>query len=246
MTDIAKKALSMIKEKNIHPKPRWQFLLSSSLVWIFAVVSVLLGSLAVSVALFIINDYDLSILTSLDAGVYEHIVLNLPYFWMVFIAIFSLLAFYNIKHIKGGYRIKAWLILGGSVLSSLAVGAILFFFGAGMMIDDVFARNFPYYNRMVCGRTEFWMNPARGFLAGEIIEVHDIDIFRLKDLNNKRWDVRGKNAIWRHDLSAEKGLKIRMIGKPEGEIFTASQIMPFMGKGQGRMMGGSCMMDERK
>lgn len=239
MADLSRKIFEVIREKHLQPKPRWQFLLRDYMIWLFSGLSVILGSLSFSVALSIWNDYDLGGLKAMRPEFYENIILNLPYFWFGFIALFALLAYYNFKHTKEGYRHQAGLLLAASIFLSIILGAGLHYLGAGRQIDRALHHNFRYYGRMVRHTEDFWMRPEKGFLAGEVVHI-EAGNFRFRDLSRKTWIVDAGEATWHHNLKLQAGLKLRLLGEAEDGVFRARDIMPWpMIRGG---MGG-CRMD---
>ena len=238
METITKKAVDKIKKENIVPKAKWQFLLKNNLLWTMSVLVIFIGSLATSVTLFLLTDNDWDIYKYTDKNLLESILLVLPYFWLLIIFIFILLAYYNVRHTTDGYKYRSYAIILASVLMSLIAGAIMFYAGLGTKIDNIFSDKVPYYNNLVNHKTDMWLRPNDGLLAGKIIEIDDYKI-SLIDFNNKTWLIKiNSSTVIKGKSKLQVGGKIKLIGKADinSNNFIANEIRPWgnnAGKGYG-------------
>ena len=82
MSTVSKKVLKTIEEKKITPKPRWHFVLKNYVFWFFLAITTFIGALAVTAVLFMLLDYDWDVFEYLDRGLFEHIFISIPYFWL--------------------------------------------------------------------------------------------------------------------------------------------------------------------
>jgi len=169
MNDSSKNTLEKIKESKIKPKPRWQFHLEQFGIWAFATLSVIIGAKAFAVIIFRLVNNDWEVRKHLGRSLLDHTLLTLPYLWIMVMALFVLLAYYNARHTKKGYRYSVYGIVIGTVLASLFLGGALYSTGFGYEIDFLFSENLPGYQNVMPNRGEFWSQPAAGFLSGEVI-----------------------------------------------------------------------------
>lgn len=103
----------------------------------------------------------------------------------------------------------------------------LFFLGLGNKIEQIFADNLPYYNGFMQHRMEMWNQAGRGLLAGEIIEINDNDILKLKDFEKNIWEINTKDALWKGGETVQIGRQIKIIGiKNSDNEFIAREIRP--------------------
>lgn len=219
--------LATIKKKHITLKPRWTFLLKDYFIWIISVLSLAVGSLAFSVIIFLVKNNDWDVYEYINDSLLQFIILSLPYFWIAFLIIFVLVAHYNFKHTKKGYRFKLHTIVISSVLLSIFFGAILYNIGVGQAIDEVFANKVPYYEKFFQTRKMRWLGVENGFLAGKITDITDKTKFRVVDMSGHTWDISvEKDAIMPLvDIKADN--HIRMIGEKISEDqFRAERILP--------------------
>jgi len=233
MNNISDQVFKQIKENKIKPKPRWYFLTKNYFIWSMFGISIILGSFAFSMILFIIKQLDWDIYHYIGDSFLKTVFISLPYLWLIFLILFIGVAYYNFIHTKRGYRFRFVSILLISLIFSILLGTVLYSNGLSKNLENIFSEKIPYYNRLVYTCEKQWMQPERGLLAGTIIETGLPDNnFILMDLDNNRWKIRVGKAIWKGKLTPATGLKIKLIGKlMEDNNFEAVEIRPWQGQG---------------
>jgi len=239
MKNISNEVLKKIKDNNIKPKPLWYFITKNYFIWSVFGISIILGSFAFSMVLFIIKQLDWDIYHYMGGSFLSTVFVSLPYLWLIFLILFTGIAYYNFIHTKRGYRFKFMSVLLMSLIISIILGTGLYFNGFSARLEKVFLENIPYYSRLVYSCEEQWMQPERGLLAGTIIETGlPENNFILMDLDNNRWKIEADKVIWKGKITPAIGLKIKLMGKLiDDKHFKAMEIRPWQ-KGQGRFMTG--------
>ncbi|HIP50192.1 MAG TPA: hypothetical protein EYG99_01955 [Candidatus Pacebacteria bacterium] len=231
---MSSQIIDKIKKNKIKPKSRWTFLLRDYFMWLFFGTSIVVGGLAFAVMLFLITSNDWDVYKYLDKSFGEYLLLSIPYFWIGLLTLFLLLAYYNYRHTKKGYRYKAYGIVLASVFLSILIGTVLFNAGLGNKIENIFADNFPYYHNLTryrAHRAQMWNQPDRGLIAGEIINIKGKNSFMLKDLEGDMWEIEVTDALWKGRAVQEVGEKIKIIGSKKGDVmFSAIEIRPWTGQ----------------
>ena len=232
MNNISDKVFKRIKENNIKPKSRYYFITKNYFIWSIFGISILIGSLAFSMILFISKQLDWDIYPYLKENFLKTILINLPYFWLLFFCLFIGIAYYHFIHTKKGYQFKFISILLISLVVSIILGTSLYFNGFSESLEGIFLEKIPYYKNLVYTREKQWMNPQKGLLAGIIAEVElSENSFILIDLENNRWKVDATEATWKGRLIPSLNLKIKLIGKiQENYNFKALEIRPWQGQ----------------
>ncbi len=237
MNQLTDKVLSAIKERHIAPKPRWQFLLQRWVIWAAAGFSVLLGSVAFSVMLFRLVNNDWEILEQLERTPLEHLFNTLPVVWLVVLALFIFLAYYNARHTSGAYKYHAYWIVTGSILISFGLGGIMYAVGLAPQVEQFVYGQMPWVGRIHEQRLETWTQPERGLLAGEVVELgNGMTLFQLEGFDGTVWVVRrGTNYVEPFRFNPEVGTFVRvtgMAGTDQAYIFVADHVYPlFSGPG---------------
>lgn len=238
MTDPAQKVWEKISTESIKPKPRWQFLLRSSALWVFSVCSLVLGSLSVSVIIYLSVEHDWGSYYLSPTNWAALAFSAVPYFWLFFLIIFGFAAIYNFRHLEGGYRFRGIWLITGSILTSLIFGVALFRLGLGGKIDESFA-HVPYYHNVVRHSCEMWRSPDDGLLTGVIVTFASGTI-NLKDFSGNYWVVDLASSTPYPVVNFEPGTELRIVGERDEEnIFHALQIKGTV-KSCGCAVGDSC------
>lgn len=215
MTQLSNKVLDTIKEKHVTPAPRWQFMAKNYAMWTAFAISVALGSISFGVIADRVARNDWDIYLYLDKSFLGFLLIALPYIWIVSLLAFALLAYYNCRHTKCGYRFAPYVVIIASVGSSLIIGEILYVSGAGHYIDCTLSHSMPFYkDARIKERRTLWMNPEKGLLMGEVTDIGDDGMLMLRDANGVTWQIR--DAIGHVPIphpKAERSI-VKVIGKP--------------------------------
>ena len=235
MKKISQDALKEIKKQKIVPTPKWQFSIRNYFLWILLALFILIGSLSFSILLLAILTNDWDIYHYLGQSFWSYLIYTLPSLWILLLIIFVILAYYDFRHTRLGYRYKSFWIIGGSILISLILGLIFCFAGVSGKIDQYLTKSIPYYQNISGHREQVWLNPDKGLLAGEIVAVNNED-FTLKDFSNHMWQVNIQDATFKGRTSLINGMQIKIIGqKIDDNNFKAAEIRLWgSGQGQGR------------
>lgn len=228
MQDLAKKILGKIKTEKIKPVSKWNFIFKKSFIWSLFGISVLLGGLAFGSILSQINNTEWELYPYISHNIFHFIFLTLPYLWILFLLIFSTLAFYYLRHTSQGYRYNTIIVISASIFIAVILGSTLFASGISEKLENNVKQNFPIYHKMMENHSKIWMMPEKGLLAGEIIQIIDLNQLKLKDLHNQNWQVDISKATWSLGLLPKEHLQIKIIGEKEDELlFLAKEIRPW-------------------
>lgn len=230
MQDTSNKVLEKIKQKKITPKPKWQFWLEQVGLWFLAVVSVLIGSNALATIIFRMVNNDWDTIRFLGRDPLSHAFRTLPYLWIIVTALFILLAYYNTRHTKKGYRYGTYGVVIGSILSSVILGITLYSAGLAPHLELFINKQIPGYQKLMPHREEIWAHPEDGFLAGRITKIlGGSELFEIEDLNEDDWVIVPNNVMIHPAIEIEEGELIRIIGEIEQKpVFKAKRILPWL------------------
>lgn len=217
-----KEILQKIKEENVKPTPKWHFIFKSYFVWIAFGLSIIIGSLATSVAVHIIATNDLSIAPRLGRPKALHLLETLPYIWITIFAIFIALAYFNLKHTEKGYRLRLPIIILINLISSLILGLALFGLGTANRIENFAIEKIPAYKTLIENQmTRRWQQEEAGLLIGEVTSISDNQI-QITDFKGNEWDIQISSQI----PPISEGEIIHIIGEKTSEnSFEAERIM---------------------
>ena len=212
---VSHRVLDAIETKKLKPKPRWEFLLKRSVLWGAGAVSIVVGGLAVGAAIFALEHSGFKYRAATHASLFSFIMTTLPYLWIIMLAAFSGIAYYNIRHTEGGYRYPLVAIVSLSVLGSIALGTISYAAGFGEWLDEhapVFA---PFYHPVFEIQEELWGHPEEGRLVGTVTDFSEEDgVLTVEAFDGTMWRVL-TDDLREPDLEALKNFEtVRIVGVP--------------------------------
>lgn len=229
---ISQAVLAKIKEDKIKPKPKWEFLLKEYSVWGFGMFSLLIGSLAFAVVLYMLRYNDWDIYKNINNNLIGFIILTLPYFWIAVIGFFVWLVNYNIKHTKQGYKYNIKILVAGSICGSIILGALFFGAGAGRAMDDLLSARVPFYKNIINHKMMIWADPDDGLLLGEIIDMKN-GVLKIIEPSGQIWEVDIREARIMPMVEKREGAGIKIVGRATGKNEFKAEIVAPIGPGRG-------------
>lgn len=218
--------LEKIKEKKSDQKSKWHFLLKNYVIWAVGILALIIVGLAFSVIIYLLKYNDWSAHRQINASFLEFALLTLPYFWVLFLALFIWFVNYNIKHTKKGYRYPVPIIILITVVISILLGGLFFRVGLCEVIDDVLGERAPFYEKIFNRQADFWSQPESGRLAGLVLSKSGDAEFTVLDIKQNKWTVQFKQNENFPPVEIQIGKPIMIVGKKIGEdIFSAKRVM---------------------
>ncbi|MCA9363036.1 hypothetical protein KC851_01830 [Candidatus Kaiserbacteria bacterium] len=222
-----------IEDEAVCPRPRLFFHSRECLVWFLWLISVLIGSIAVAVSLFVVMHRQYDFYEATHDNFLTFLVDYLPYLWFfVFIAMIGV-AIYNLRHTARGYRYSLGTILLSSLVLSFAGGSALQLFGVGYKIDDILGNHMNNYLSQEKIEKNMWQSPTEGRLLGRqsYSTVQPTTTIIFKDTTGRGWtlDVRELNDKEKRILAS--GQEVKILGKCLDEdrgSFYACGVFPVM------------------
>ena len=226
---LSENIIGIIDERNLTPIPHWHFLLKRSVFWTIVGFAVLLGGLAVSIIIFVYVDHDTEGMIYLNQNLVDNILITIPYFWLVSLALLIALTHISIRHTKGGYRYGVLRVAAIALIVSLALGFVFDEFDVGKNINESLNESIPYYNSLVYTSADEWSQPEKGLLGGTVLTVADANGVSIRDFRKKEWYInfQGFDA---EDISLvpKPGERLKVVGKDLGNnTFQAEQVFPW-------------------
>ncbi|EKD23567.1 MAG: hypothetical protein ACD_81C00218G0011 [uncultured bacterium] len=238
MKDYSKDILQTLQNKQIEPLPRWVFLARQIAIISAFVLSVVIGGISVSVILSSLSevaDFGMGRIMRMHPGPF--LFTYLPYIWVVVMGLFSISAYMEMRHTKGGYRYQSITIVGASILASLLLGVAFHTVGMGRFVDRRVSEAIPQYRGLDARKMHLWMQPQMGMLAGRIVSGNATTTFVLEDFSGTQWIVESADAVVRGSIEGTSGERIRAAGTIiRAGVFRATELFPW--ERNGMMQGG--------
>lgn len=211
MTDLEKKILASIEQRNLTPRPYYMFLAKS---WVFlslTVVSIALGAISLAVLLFAVSDYYASGWRVLDNLPLDQVILSVPVLWLISMPLFIFSAYFGLRNMRRGYRFQTGHIILLCLGTSIALGVTLHFINAGQKINDYLIDHVAWYREQADVPFAVWSRPEKGFLGGTADLFFSDQKLRLIDFDLNIWtvDISGATINLDQPILTEGDVAIR-------------------------------------
>ncbi len=209
LKDLEEKISKEIENEKIKPIGRGFFILKKTLVWSLIFFFLLMAGLSLSVLLLLIAHGDWDIYRFLSMSEELFFIRAFPYFWLMTVLVFLLLAIFRIKKTENAYS-HPFLYNGLAGFALICVFASVFYFsGLGGMAESSLSEN-DAYRRMNFFRSS-WDNPDKGLLSG-VLEVDGENVL-LKDFSEKIWTIDSPKGDFPGKNLMSPGRKVKLIGR---------------------------------
>jgi len=214
---IKKNILEKIKSGEIKKTLRWYFISKKYMFWFFSLFFVILGSFSFSILLKnIFNDFGSWYL--LDDWM-KVLPLKLFFVWMFGLIIFIILAYFNFKNTKKGFKYRVSFIVFVSLILSIIFGSILYKINFSNYLDQKIEKHSKIYSDLKIKKRK----ELEGFLEKNNIDKNEFfknkRVIKLKNKFKKKDRERIerlKNIL--EKLKDKKGIDLEKIQKALDEI----------------------------
>lgn len=212
---LADKILHRIEDERLTPKPRWRFSLWNGFWWTLWVVVILLGACVAAAMVFVFANEEWTYRVITHGTTLNFLLDVLPIIWIVLLAAAIFIGYENIRKTKLGYRYPFASIVLLTLAGTLVGGFLLHAVGVGESIEQRIGQYIPHYRPTIDRNRDRWMNPARGFIVGEITDrATDGSSVSLQSFDGRTWTLpltelppHGRDVLMRFD-------DVRVVGLP--------------------------------
>jgi len=219
--NISQIALERIKYEGIKPISRNVFSIKRVLFWSLVAISFIVGAFVFSISL--------STLFNNDWYLYNRFGLNfifktLPYFWIISLAVFTILGEFYYRKTLLGHRKGIIVIVGIYLISTTLFGTIFYIIGLGSTIEEKLENNITSYRGVILNRYEIWSHPESGLLSGVITKVGENEI-EIVDMDGYVWIVKMEALTVKGKMNILENDRVKIIGKIVNDnVFQAEDI----------------------
>lgn len=223
MENSGQEILDKIKEQNIQPIKRWEFLFKNYLLWLAFGLAIIFGGLASSATIFVFQHATWLEMTP-GFSPLKRLWVNLPLFWLLSLSLFCLLAWYDFKNTKRGYKYHPAIIVLFSIMLSIVLGVLMHSLGFGQKLEDTFFRRVPIYKQMFRHGGRMLVAPDQGHLAGIITNINS-DYITVEDFRGRLWNISTSTNEF------QAGQRVMLIGTMlDDDNFICDSIQPWVKK----------------
>jgi len=202
--------IQRIKHDELTPEKRWRVVVRRLLIWVPAILSFIVGSLATGVILFrmLHAGWELQSVTHDTYGAFFFDAL--PYAWIILVVILILTTRWALRKTHRGYRWKGSLIVLATLMLTTIVGAIVYQTGIAYTIDkELENRTREQYHSMRSNLAIDWHNPSDNRFAGEIsLDAIDQNTLNIISQDGEVWNINISNALGRDEISGARQVRV--------------------------------------
>lgn len=183
--------LERLEREGITPHSRYYWLSYEYAFWAAWGLSVVLGSVALAVLSFTSVYIGYSLFEATHSGFLTFFFDALPYLWLLAFALLTVVAHFNLRNTKRGYKYPLYLVIGSSFGFSILGSIFLHYMGAGYYLDRYLGEHVWGYQSRVEFETHVWQNPKAGRLLGRIESPTEAAFTKVSfvDVNNQKWNI---------------------------------------------------------
>lgn len=218
--------LHKIESDHVVPTSKMVFMTRETLVWLLWLMSVLVGAIAVAVVLFVVSYRQYALYEATHENLFTYAIEFLPYLWVATFGLMAIVAVYNLRHTKRGYKYPMSQILLSSVVFSLAGGVTLHFFGFGNWVDNEMGEHLQMYQSQSLREELLWQQPAKGRMSGILTSSTT-----FTDVRGADWQVDTRDLPKRDEELLLSERPVRVLGTSTRDAFIICNVFPVMEPG---------------
>lgn len=227
--NIKEAVLDRLKEDSVAPRSKLWFYSAEYVVWFLWGLSVLLGAIAFSVIEMVWSVRSPDIYMVTHESSLEFVLYVLPYIWLSIFAIMTVVAYYNLRQTKRGYKYPFTHIIVSCFLFSVVGGLVLQAAGIGSAIDRELGKRMPIYTSQEKLERELWQVPNEGRIVGVLTEQHPSYV-DFADLDGTIWQLVINELHQSDKEQLLEAKRVRVIGIPatSSTRFYACGVFPWL------------------
>ena len=223
MSKLSKDILAKIKKENVTPKSRWYFNALHTAIWTAVIVTIVLGSLGIAVAIRHLTLTDWELANQISSNPLNF----MPVLWFGIIALAIFIADQIFKKTRKGYKFKVSHVLIASILLSITLGSGFFMVEADQTFENTIRKTIKPYQQWEDKRAAKFVAPQQGVIAGEITHIDLGEEWRVVDFKGKLQAVDIREAQIEPNVDQSIGTKVIVKGKVYDERFKADYVKNF-------------------
>jgi len=210
---IKESVLERLEREGITPRSRLYWLSYEYAFWGAWLLSVVLGAVALAVLSFTSLYIGYSLYEATHQSFLTFFFDTLPDLWFLAFACLTIVAYFNLRNTKRGYKYPLYLVVGSSFGFSVVGAMVLHSLGAGFYLDHYMGQHLKSYQSRAEFEAQVWQNPLEGRLLGVIKAPKEDGLKQISftDVNNEDWDITITDLRTRDTELLLSGHKVRML-----------------------------------
>lgn len=204
-----------IEKDHVAPLPKWQFLCVEYGIWTLWALSVLFGAIAFSVLIFFITHAGFAVYEATHDSAFDLFIDILPLAWVGVFGLMALLAHYNLRHTKCGYKYTVLRVLVSSIVFSFIGGLVLHAIGMSVLVDSFMAKQSSVFPALERFEHRIWQQPKEGRMMGVFISHSSTsDVALFSDAKGVVWQLNTAELTPLDMDTLYSGKRVHVIGIP--------------------------------
>ncbi len=210
---IKQSVLDRLEREGITPHSRLYWLSYEYAFWAAWVLSVILGAVALAILSFTSLYIGYSLYEATHQSFLTFFLDTLPYLWLLAFGSLTLVAYFNLRNTKRGYKYPLYLVVGSSFGFSVVGAMMLHSIGAGFYLDQYMGEQLESYQSRAEFEAQMWQNPLAGRMLGAVkrLEYGDQEQVRFIDVKNEEWNITITELRPKDSELLLSGRKVRML-----------------------------------
>lgn len=210
---IKESVLDRLEREGITPRSRLYWMSYEYAFWSAWLLSVVLGAVALAVLSFTSLYIGYSLYEATHPTFLTFFFATLPYLWFLTFVGLTLVAYFNLRNTKRGYKYSLYLVVGSSFGFSVLGAVMLHSLGTGYYLDYYLGEHLDSYQSRAEFEAQMWQNPLAGRLLGavKVLDEDDLERVRFIDVKNEEWDVTITELRPKDSELLLSGHKVRML-----------------------------------
>lgn len=210
---IKENVLDRLEREGITPHSRLYWLSYEYAFWAAWLLSVVLGAVALAILSFTSFYIGYSLYEATHKSFLTFFIDTLPYLWVFAFMALILVAYFNFRNTRRGYKYPLYLVVGSSFGFSVVGAVVLHSLGAGYYLDRYMGERFETYQSRAEYETQMWQNPLAGRMLGaaKAMAEEDLKQVRFVDVKNEEWDITITELRPKDSELLLSGHKVRML-----------------------------------
>lgn len=154
MNELSDAILKKLQSTGVTPTPRWHFLLKRSVFWTLAGMSVMIGSIACAVGIFVFIDNNEVLPVAMEQSQIADAAQNIPFIWLGVLILFTICAYMGFRNTRTGYRYATVKVILAVILASVMFGLVLDEFDFGRRTHEFLLSHTQFYDSMIHSRDD--------------------------------------------------------------------------------------------
>jgi hypothetical protein len=185
--EFCEKVINEIKAQKVCPRPCWYYQLKRLALWLTIILAIVVIGWALSIDWYLLGSYDWELAGQTNLPLWRHIVMAIPYLWIIFAGLTIWLVIKLSRQADNVYRWSLFRVLAIVLLIGGVIGLVSHLLKGDETLHGQMMRS-ALYRASVFTNEDLGSRPDWGILTGRLIE-HRPGGIKIQDYNGNVWNI---------------------------------------------------------